>query len=279
MIYCIWYPGGGFGHFINAVLSLYGKNFKRPAVKNYKFSSTGDSHQLPLVLPKYVHDPDVYQYSVDPKFNYSVLIDNGNENEGDRFRNFFPDSEVIKICYSDFSWPVIAKTMIAKTSNVKFEEVVKIDHRWLTNDLWATREKYFLYLRDHPYRYMWNSGSNYVLNMEDLFEYSHLQSKLLSFGIETKDFKNLWEQWFLANKQYIDPVIVSNRVLEQVKNEVDQDLNITDLWTQSNVYFLIWNYYKFEVPHNSLSNFFSSTREIINLLKENNCYGKSNKQH
>lgn len=278
MIYCVWYPGGGFGHFVNAVLSLYGKNFKRPAVKNYKFSSAGDSHQLPLVLDKYKHDPDTYKYSIEPKFNYSVLIDNGNANEGDKFRKVFLNSKVIKICYSDFSWPVIAKTMIIKTSNVKFEDVVNIGHDWSTNEHWALREKYFLYLRDHPYRYMWKPNNDYVLNVEDLFNYSQLQSKISSFGIKTQNFKNLWEQWFLANRQYIDPVIDSSQILANVEKEIDLDLNITDLWTQSNIYFSIWNRYKFEVPHNDLTNFFSSTGEIINLLKKNNCYGKLNRQ-
>ena len=38
MIYCVWYPSGGFGHFINAVISLYGVDFKRP--KNKKFNTT-----------------------------------------------------------------------------------------------------------------------------------------------------------------------------------------------------------------------------------------------
>ena len=30
MIYCVWYPSGGFGHFINAVLTLYSKDFEVP---------------------------------------------------------------------------------------------------------------------------------------------------------------------------------------------------------------------------------------------------------
>lgn len=272
MIYCIWYPGGGFGHFINSILSLYGNNFKRPIKKDYQFSSNGDSHDLPCVLPKYHHDPDTYQYSIEPNLNYSVLIDNGNENEGDRFRQFFHDSTVIKICYSDFSWPVIAKTMIVKTSNKTFESAVNTNHNWSTNDNWAVREKYFLYLRDHPYRRMWNSSIDYTINIEDMFEYSRLHSKISSFGIEVQNFKDHWERWFFANRQYIDPVIVSTQVINLVENEIIQDLNLTDLWTQSTVYFLIYNRYKFEVPHNELTNFFSSTEEIISLLKENNCY-------
>lgn len=272
MIYCIWYPGGGFGHFVNAILSSYGCNFKRPVTTNYNFSSTGDSHQLPLVLPKYYHDPKTYHYSTDPGVDYSVLIDNGNDNEGDKFRQFFPDSKVIKICYSDFSWPVVANTMISKTSKGSLKEDISTGQDWETNDNWAVREKYFLYLRDHPYRHMWKPSKDYVLNIEDLFDFFQLQNKLLSFEVDTQNFSKFWEKWFFANQQYINPVLVAKQLLEQVENNIDQKLNITDLWTQAIVYYSIWNRYKFEVPHNDLSNFFSSTGEIIKLLKQNNCY-------
>ena len=30
MIYCVQYPSGGFGHFINAILTLHGVEFVRP---------------------------------------------------------------------------------------------------------------------------------------------------------------------------------------------------------------------------------------------------------
>jgi len=50
MIYCVWYPSGGFGHFINGILTLHGKGFKRPTNK-IEFSTTGDSHKfiMPVV--------------------------------------------------------------------------------------------------------------------------------------------------------------------------------------------------------------------------------------
>ena len=55
MIYCVWYPSGGFGHFINAVLTLHGEDFVSP--KNQLiFSKNGDSHNLDLIVPKYKND-------------------------------------------------------------------------------------------------------------------------------------------------------------------------------------------------------------------------------
>lgn len=104
MIYCVWYPGSGFGHFVNAVLSLYGKNFIRPN-NTLEFSKTGDSHSLELVAPKYWHDPEKYEFNFLDNVNYSVLVDNGNDNEGCDFLKTFPTAKIIKLCYTDQSWP------------------------------------------------------------------------------------------------------------------------------------------------------------------------------
>ena len=112
MIYCIWYPSGGFGHFVNAVISLHGDNFVRPKNK-LEFSDNGDSHLLDLTAPKYFHD-NKYNFTFDDNVNYSVLIDNGINNEGVKFLENFPSAKVIKMCYTDNTWPVIAKTMIDK---------------------------------------------------------------------------------------------------------------------------------------------------------------------
>ena len=88
MIYCVWYPSGGFGHFINTILNLHGKNFVRP-INKIKFSHTGDLHALELTAPKYHADPENYNFNFDQNLNYSVLIDNGINNEGEQFKTIF----------------------------------------------------------------------------------------------------------------------------------------------------------------------------------------------
>lgn len=274
MIYCVWYPGGGFGHFVNAVITLYGQGFKRPNDTDFEFSDNGSSHKLDLVLPKYLHDPATYQHTVslDPNLNYSVLIDNSMHNEGEKFKNFFPGARVIKICYSDFTWPVVAKTMIVKTSDIGFEQAVNTEHGWNTNEDWAVREKYFLYLRDHHCRKMWKPNKDLILEVSDLFEYQTLQNKLSSFGISTNDFESFWNNWFDRNRQYIEPVLLAKQLLESIEKDINCPIDTDDIWTQSIVYFLIWVRYHFEIPHNDHADFFRSTSEIIQLLKQNNCY-------
>ena len=145
MIYCVWYPSGGFGHFVNAVLTLHGNNFVRPK-KLLKFSDSGNSHGLDLVVPKYLHEswPGGIEFLRDK--NYCVLVDNGINNESEQFKSTFPDAVTIKICYCKYSWPVVARTMIEKAMSSSIEQQLPID-AWNTDQPWARREKYFLYLR------------------------------------------------------------------------------------------------------------------------------------
>lgn len=259
-IHCIWYPAGGFGHFVNAVLSLHGVNFKRPYIDGYQFSQTGNSHSLPLIAKKYFHDADDYRFNFDPNKLYSVLIDNGINNESKKFLKFFPNSNVIKICYTDYSWPVVAATVIIKAMNENLNEVISPGTDWNTMEDWAKREKYFLYLRDHPFRYQWKPDPEcQTLLVEDLIDYEIFKAKL---NIETEDFTDLWTQWYQSNGQYFEPIITAKKILDGEW----PDEPVTDIWTQAIVYYQIWYRYKFEVPHNDYSNWFESHQDFVTML-------------
>jgi len=269
MIYCIWYPGGGFGHFINAVLTLHGKNFVRPINQNFEFDSAGTSHLLELVAPKYLYDPAEYDFVFDNQKSYAVLIDNGNHNESTRFLKFFPNSQVIKICYSDWSWPIVAQTMLVKTvPGRSLESELPLKNDWSTNADWAVREKYFLYLRDHNLRFKWQStNSMHNLDVADISSYQRLRDKLTSFNIVTEDFESLWVQWFLANKKYVEPTLMVKKIIDSLDTSQNLDLSfITDTWTQAVLYYFIWLKYNIEVPHNDYSNWFTTTKDIVTML-------------
>lgn len=267
MIYCVWYPSGGFGHFINAVLTLHGHGFARPLVNNLTFSKTGDSHQLPLVAPKYYKDPETYRFIFNPDLHYSVLIDNGINNEGKKFVTFFPNSTIIKICYSNVSWPIVARTMIDKalksTINHELSTV-----EWGHNEDWAVREKYFLFLKDHNLQYAWKSESitNNLL-IEDLLDYQQLDCWLKAIGIDCQKFNELWDHWYENNKHYFLPVLTCQNIINNIKNNTNQDLSeITDVWTQAVLYYFLWIEFGQEVPHNDYANFFKDTSEIKQCL-------------
>jgi hypothetical protein len=201
MIYCVWYPAGGFGHFVNSILSLYGKEFVRPQGQDVEFSSNGNSHKLDLVAPKYVHDPDCYDFNFDAEKNYSVLIDNGINNESTRFIKFFPTACILKICYTDKTWPIISRTVIEKAMGVDFSQEVSIGSNWSSSDDWATREKYFLYLRDNTLRYAWRIDPQYkYLKIDDMLLYDNFYNQLHTMGIDVNNFETLWNKWKLSNQ-------------------------------------------------------------------------------
>jgi hypothetical protein len=272
MIYCVWYPSGGFGHFVNAILTVYGDNFVRPK-KSLEFSSTGDSHSLDLVVPKYFHEcwPGGIEFLKDK--NYCVLIDNGIDNQSGDFKTTFPNATVIKICYSTNSWPVVARTMIEKAMNSTIEEQLPVD-QWDTAEPWAQREKYFLYLRDHPLRHAWQSKSKIImedneLDVGELYEdYDWCRSSINGI-VKTEDFYDLWKEWREANAKYIDPVKIADKILSCILTNHHEDLiHITDSWTQAVVYYYIWAKYNIEVPHNDYSNWFTNTADIVKMLEE-----------
>jgi hypothetical protein len=270
MIYCVWYPSGGFGHFVNAVLTLHGYNFVRPNVSNYQFSKKGNSHNLQLVAPKYLQNPKHYNFDFCKIDHYSVLVDNGINDESIEFLKFFVNSTVIKICYCDYTWPIIARTMIEKAMDKQMSEEITLDNRWTCNDSWAIREKYFLFLRDHKLRHAWRADNNYhYLDISSMLSYDQFKNCLQIIGIKTNDFQQLWTEWHCANYEYLDPVAVAQQVINDVKNNLESDIShIENIWTQSIIYYYIWLEFDFEVPHNDYSNWFTNTKEITIMLNK-----------
>lgn len=269
MIYCVWYPSGGFGHFVNAVLTMHGRGFARSGTAALEFSAAGDSHSFPLAAPKYAKDPGYYDFDFDPGMHYSVLVDNGIDNEGQTFLDFFPDSQIIKICYTNWSWPIVARTLIDKAMNSSIQvELPTNPDAWPDGCDWDIREKYFLYLRDHDFRHAWKPGINiHNLLVDDLLDYDHLAEKINSFDIVLDDFQPDWQRWKTANATYIDPVLDAREVIDAVKQQKIEDLkHVTDIWAQAVLYYLLWLEFGREVPHNDYAGFFNDTGEIVRWL-------------
>jgi hypothetical protein len=270
-IVCIWYPSGGFGHFVNAVLTLYGKNFVRPSVQSHYISSNGNSHQLPLVAPKFLHNQAQYIFNFkESDQKYAVLIDNGINNEGIQFTKMFPNATTIKLCYSDQSWPLVASTMIHKAMNSDLKTELAVDaEQWASTEHWAQREKYFLFLKEHQCRSGWRASTNcHNIFVEDLFDYSVFCQSLCRTGLEIADFRDLWDQWWQSNQRYIKPLQDALTILSAVEHRLYINLSsYTDLWTQAVVNYLIWVRYNYIVPANDYADWFLDTKQLISLLK------------
>jgi hypothetical protein len=269
MIYCIWYPSAGFGHFINSLLTLRGNNFVRPPTEDFLFSEAGDSHELQVTSPKYNSDLVPYKWNFLYHHNHSVLVDYGiiyEEHQG--FKKRFPDSKIIKICYNDHTWPILAQRLsIIKELNVTLNQLVGINS---DDDDWFKREKIFLFLKNHGARSRWRPSKDCVnLQVEDIQYLPKLISTVSQAGIVLDDISDLHQGWWNANQQYFQSVQIAQQVVDCVNNNTDMRLdNITDLWCQGVIYYYLWLTYHQEPPHNDWQHWLQNTQQINQWLAQ-----------
>jgi len=266
MIYCIWYPPGGFGHYLASILSLRGDGFMRPEDPDFVISKNGNSHRTRLPVPKYWHDPDHYEYEFRDDMNYAVLIDN-SFSSSQRFREVFPSAQVIKITYDDWSWPLLSRTMMEKAFYRDFDRAVLKD---CDDQDWAKRERYFLFLKEHEFRLAWTPTQDQCISIWDIISHDRLQHKLAQFGLSHQPFDDMHQCFLEANKKYISPVQQARELMEHVHLGSYHDLSAfkDDLWAQAIVYYFIWLRYRFEVPHNDYADWFQDIDHIIKMLKD-----------
>jgi hypothetical protein len=109
--------------------------------------------------------------------------------------------------------------------------------------------------------------SNNEIDVAELYQDYDDCHTFLNAIVEIEDFYPLWKEWRLANAKYIDPVITANNVLSCVLTKKSEDLtHITDIWTQSVIYYYIWVKFNIEVPHNDFADFFTNTDQIKELV-------------
>lgn len=271
MIYCVWYPAGGFGTYISSVLDRYGKNFVRPSESDFVFSPTGNSHLNEKVVPVYRDRiANRYQIKLDhSQGNYSVLIDNGVNSESTKFLSVFPNAHVIKICYDDKSWPTLVQTLIVKAMNKTLEsEIMPDQNKWDCADDWAVREKYFLFLIENQLRCAWKPDDiSTSLDVGQIWNYTSLVNFFSSIGIEVENFEHKHQKWQQANQQYFTPAHQAQYIVQCVKNRQEVDLtHITDLWQQAVVNYYVLLDFGVTVPANTYANWFQNTKQIWEMI-------------
>jgi hypothetical protein len=272
-IFCVWYPSGGFGHFISAVLTLHGTGFVRPNNTAYQFSANGNSHSSDLTAPKFFAGTVDYDFDFSGSAKkYVVLVDPGIDNETNRFVEQYPNAQVLKVSYSAATWPIVAYTSIHKAMESSIQTELAVDvPLWPTKQNWAQREKYFLFLTEHHYRNMWQplDGCHNLL-IDDLLDYQTFHNRLCEFGVAPTDFSELWNSWFKLNQVYIAPVLLAQQVIDAVRNRSNMDLLFCqDLWTQAVVNYTIWHQFGYVVPANDFADWFNNSDQIVALLEKN----------
>lgn len=275
----IQYPSGGFGHFTHVILSVYGKGFSGN-ITDYNFGPGGDSHAYPVDLPKYLqaesYSQDFYnsQLSQVTSQYSTVLIDSGIDNDSSNFRKFITPDISIRICYNDWSWPMLAQMFYTrcmaavKGSQQEISQWIRPDQgKWdnLTEP-WVIREKFFLYLRDHSFRHTWRPGDVTLnISVDRFLSYTTLYDSLTNC-FEVSNFESFYNNWYQKNHKHFKSYLDAQYVIKNLHNNVDIS-HINDLWTQAVVYYYIWLQYNVEVPHNDYSDWFTSTDDIVTMLK------------
>jgi hypothetical protein len=250
------------------MLDRFGHGFLRPKDLIIEFSDNGNSHNMQKTVPPYRRGimPD---YAFDKELNYSVLIDDGIDYENAEFQNKFDNCQVLKLCYDSKSWPIIAYTMIAKAMESNLQKELPVDQEhWPTDEDWAVREKYFLYLTEHEYRDGWRKDDQFCsLDIADVWDYQLLVNRFDSAGITINHFIDHHRQWQTMNTKYFKPIHQAQDIIDSVKQKAHQNIgHITDLWDQAVVNYYIWLEYNIEVPANTYANWFSNTKEIEDFI-------------
>lgn len=277
-IVSVQYPSGGFGHFMHVILSTHCKKFNGKKI-NYKFGPGGDSHNYPVGLPKYhklsTFNKTTYQQCLNNiTSEYStVLIDSGIDNDSNEFQQIIIPNISIRVCYNDWTWPLLARMFYTRCmSAVNGTEqninqwIFPLSTEWECHDAaWAKREKFFLYLRDHEFRYSWRENhSTLNIPIDYILDYSLLKTSLEQFFV-LDDFDILYQHWYQTNYKHFKFFLDAKFVWDNLHNRVDLS-HITDLFTQSLVYYYIWLKYNIETPHNDYHEWFTNTKDIIEML-------------
>ena len=291
-VVAIQYPSGGFGHTIHVILTMFGRNFAGVPT-DYAFGIGGNSHHFPELLPKMNNVADYKTVlfhqaleKIDDNKNVTVLIDCGITDDTLNFKKHISYDFVIRICYDDWAWPLLAKLFYTRCmAAVDSKKYTLIDFispdemHWATSvtENWAVREKYFLYLKDHHFRYCWRPADGCVtLPIEKILNYKSLHSAL-NHWFDVGEFEDFHKKWNNANNEHFSFYFDCLDIMDCVESRKSRDLTgINDFFSQAVVYYYIWIKYNFEVPHNDYSNWFTNTTDIVKMLADHGVIIDSN---
>ena len=142
----IHYPSGGFGNFINVLISMCFDAIDTPE-KDFKFSADGNSHDFPKST--WCHYEDNIRLLRDD----ILLVDSGIERDYiEPIIEKFPNSPIIRMCIDEKSKSIVTQTCRYKAERSQFV----LDGEW-----WEQREQYTL-----MYHYGKENNDFYINNFK-----------------------------------------------------------------------------------------------------------------
>ena len=258
----IHYPSGGFGNYINVLISMCFDAIDTPE-KDFKFSVDGNSHDFPKST--WCHYEDNIRLFRDD----ILLVDSGIERDYiEPIIEKFPNSPIIRMCIDEKSKSIVTQTCRYKAERSQFV----IDGEW-----WEQREQYTL-----MYHYGKENNDYYInnfkpldgctnINISDLFVNFDKVLEQLSTVVGSYDKDKAYEihNGFLeSNNRYYKAEELVNIVQDalETKNHVELD----DYSLHDQGYLLFWLERKYnikEIPPYDYREWFKNTKEIETCLK------------
>jgi hypothetical protein len=279
------YPSGGYGFYLTRLINTFITNVVKTP-DDFLFDSVGTSHPLPLVAGSIYFDQNQTLISVSDQYQFDiarqkyVLIPYCTGIQSDDVTaliNTFTNAKIIRLYYNDDTWPLVFQNCIIKAALETLETAVEFNSvAFGSSDDWAKRENFFLLLKNHHYRHMWNQCDlPQFLNIDIVSLLTDPETCLRSIAnfidgtIVDLDLLPVRHQQFLdSNLNTVGHL----KILDIVKNiKLDQNLNHIDhLYQQAVLNFYLQLRYNFEVPPNDYSDWFTNTADIVKMLEDHN---------
>jgi len=280
----IHYPSGGYGFYLTRLINRYVSGIVK-VNDNFTFDRLGTSHSLPLVYGD-LHHNKIKDFDISTAdINYHSFIQQGNISlipccpgiNSDLIHNTliqYPNSLFLRLWYDDRTWPLVFYNAIYKAMRGNIDKDIEFNENLFGScSDWARRENFSLICKDHNLRNQWKAIdhprvhninilsllSNPTDCIKDIANFLNLSTDL--FDIDQK------HQLFLNS----NPGTVTHlKMLDLVDNLIiDQPLSwIKELFWQGVFNFYVEKKYQITIPVNNYSNWFTSTKNVVKMLKE-----------
>lgn len=274
----ISYPPGGFGNFIFHMLTEFADNTYKPKNQNFKFSSSGNSHDTIKYTNIYYNDPDSYTLNF-PNTTKKVLVlcDNGNNDSYTKIRKFFPTAKIIRLVISPAIRPVIYQTCIKKAVRKNLIDNISthVSQHWDNyTEAYAIRENFTLMY--HNWNPIWgpNNNKNIInVDIESLVTdpvqtIINLITSINGSAIHLDKLVQLCNDWRVANKDYFELYYLWTKLNLALDHgdfiELPSDL---DLHAQGYLNYCIENKYNVIIPVYDYRNWFQTTNDIKEMIQ------------
>jgi len=280
----IHYPSGGYGFYLTRLINRYLDGVVK-VEDHFDFDDQGTSHSLPLVYHN-LHFNAYKEFKISmADIKYHPFITRGDFSlipccpgiTADFLPdtlNKYPESLFLRLHYDDQSWPLVFYNAIHKAMKGDVNIDIQFDSTMYgSTDNWARRENFSLLCKNHDLRNAWRPVQNsrvFNINILSLITDPGACIKevatFLNQSYQLSDIKQKHQLFLDSNPGTVKHL----NILNLVDNlEKDQSLlQIDELFWQGVFNFYIEKKYQITIPPNSYSNWFTSTGDVVRMLKE-----------